>query len=95
MVRWLLCCAALSISLAACSPKPEEVAPPPPVILKSEVPEELRDCPFAPTVPGVGATQKDVARYVAKLHQAHKVCRTNLLAVDRILDEQDAEAVAE
>jgi hypothetical protein len=37
----------------------------------------------------VGATQADVARYVSRLHEAHRRCRANLKAVDRILSEQE------
>ena len=53
------------------------------------VPAELRNCPAAPPVPGAGARQSGVARYVVRLHNAHGICRERLKAVDRILTAQE------
>lgn len=54
-----------------------------------QIPDSLLTCPDSPMVPGEGATQADVGRYILDLYGAGEECRSDLKAVAKILHERD------
>lgn len=77
------------VFLAACD-QPEKIVEKP-VAVKVHVPESIRTCPAIPK-PGVTANtdQKDVADWAARVYGVAKHCKANLKAVDKVLDEYEA-----
>lgn len=82
---------ALSILLSAwlltsCASVPETVTIYRPVVMRS--PETLRVCEAAPEVPGLEASNYDVAVYIRRLAAAGEDCRRTLAAI--VAWEEDA-----
>lgn len=85
MAPWLLFCAAL---LTACA----KSEPPPKLIVETKierlrVPDSLLACALAPPIPADGATQRDVALFIADLWAAWADCRSKLAAVKKLTGE--------
>ena len=80
--------------LVACGPREKIVEKP--VAVTVHVPESIRTCPAIPK-PGVTANtdQKDVADWAARLYGVAKTCKANLRAVDKVLDDYEADPLNE
>lgn len=52
--------------------------------IELNLPQEIRQCPYAPKSPGAGASNRQVATYLIKLRDAWSVCHGNLQDVDRL-----------
>lgn len=53
----------------------------------------MLSCPTEPAVPGPGATQRDVARWIVKVSEAGDDCRARLLAVSRVVSHDAVKPV--
>jgi len=74
--------------LTACGNASQDPILPPKIeLVIPEIPDSLLVCMGSPRVPGEGATQADVARFIVRLHAAYRDCEGNLAAVKRIIDE--------
>jgi hypothetical protein len=71
MPLWLLCCVML---LTACTGTPQTQIK----VIKPDIPDSLRTCDDVPNYPGDGMTQRDVAKWSARLWYAHADCRSKL-----------------
>ena len=56
-------------------------------VIAPDVPADLLDCAVRPDKPFGQFTQKDVARYLVKVEDAHADCKGNLGAVKKIITE--------
>ncbi len=68
---WPLCCAIL---LTGCTGTSQTQIK----IVKPNIPDSLRTCDDVPNYPGDGMTQRDVAKWSARLWYAHADCRSKL-----------------
>lgn len=76
---WLLCCAAF---LTACqSNPPAPVVVTAPVVERVQIPAALLVCQGLPAKPGVDATQRTVALFIADLWAAAAECADKLRAI--------------
>ena len=67
-----------------------EVLPQPTEVL---IPAQNRSCASIPTPPNPDvSTQQDVAAWIPEVYGAHAECRSDLRAVNRIVDGHNAEA---
>ena len=87
MGRLLLFCATL-LTLSACADGMPRVVTKPAAELS--LPEALRTCRSAPSVPGPEATQKDVAAFLVALEAARADCKAKHGAVVEVIDDFNA-----
>ena len=57
------------------------------------LPEEIRNCPYAPKSPGKKATKKQTAVYIAGLYDAWEQCHGDVQVVNKLYKQYAKEVV--